>query len=51
MDNINVVKETPPTVEKKPLNLVLPHLGSISLQTRNKLKKLLKTSLTVVNYK
>ena len=34
MDNIHVVKETTVTVEKKPLVLVLPDLGSISLQTR-----------------
>ena len=41
MDNIHVVKETTVTV-KKPLVLVLPYLGSISLQTRTKLKKSLK---------
>ena len=41
MDNIHVVKETTVTV-KKPLGLVLPYLGSISLQTRTKLKKSLK---------
>ena len=39
MDNINVVKETALAVEKKPPVLVLPYLGSISLQTRTKLKK------------
>ena len=38
MDNIQVVKETTLTVEKKPLVLVVPYLGSISLQTRIKLK-------------
>ena len=43
MDNIHVVKETTLTVEKKPLVLVLPYLGSISLQT--KLKKSLKSIL------
>ena len=42
MDNIRVVKETTLTVEKNPLVLVLPCLSSISLQTRNKLKKSLK---------
>ena len=42
MDNIHVVKETTPTVEKKPLVLVLPCPGSISLQTTTKLKKSLK---------
>ena len=39
MDNIHVVKETTLTVKKKPLVLIL---GLISLQTRTKLKKLLK---------
>ena len=39
MDNIHVVKETTLAVEKKPLVLVPPYLGSISLQTRTKLKK------------
>ena len=42
MDNIHVVKETTLSVEKKPLVLVLPYLGSISLQIRTKLKKSLK---------
>ena len=55
MDNIHVVKETTLTVEKKPLVLVLPYLGSISLQTRTKLKKSLKNcckfKLIVVNCK
>ena len=45
MDNIHGVKETTLTVEKKPLVLVLPYLGSISLQTRTKLKKSLKNIL------
>ena len=45
MDNIHVVKETTLTVEKKPLVLVLPYLGSISLQTRTNLKKSLKNIL------
>ena len=45
MDNIRVVKETTLTVEKKPLVLVLPYLGSILLQTRTKLKKSLKNIL------
>ena len=39
MYNIHVVKETTLTVEKNPLVLVLPYLGSISLQTRTKLRK------------
>ena len=49
MDNIHVVKETFLTVEKKPLVLILPYLGSISLQTRIKLKKSLKNILTCCN--
>ena len=42
MDKIHVVKETTLTVEKKHLVLVLPYLSSVFLQTRTKLKKLLK---------
>ena len=45
MDNIHVVKETTLPVEKKPLVVVLPYLGSISLQSRTKLKKSLKNIL------
>ena len=45
MNNIHVVKETTLTVEKKPLVLVLPYFGSISLQTTTKLKKSLKNIL------
>ena len=45
MDNIHVVKETALTVENKSLFLVLPYLGSISLQTRTKLKNSLKNIL------
>ena len=40
MDNIKVVKQAVLTVEKRPLLLVFPYLGSIPLQTRTKLKKL-----------
>ena len=43
MDNIHV--ETTLIVEKKPLVLVFPYLGSVSLQTRTKFKKLLKNIL------
>ena len=32
-------KKKVPTVEKKPLGLVLPYFGNISLQTRTKLQK------------
>ena len=42
-DNIHILKETTLTVEKNPLALVLPYLGSISLQTRTKLNKSSKT--------
>ena len=43
MINILVVTETTLTVEKKPLNLVLPWLGLIMfIETRTKLKKSLK---------
>ena len=45
MDNIQVVKETTLTGEEHPLVLFLPYLGSISLKTRNKLKKSLKNIL------
>ena len=45
MDSIHIIKETTVTVEKKPFVQVLPYLGSISFQTRTKLKKSLKTIL------
>ena len=45
MDNIHVVKETTLTAEKKSSFIVLPYLGSISLQTRTKLKRSLKNIL------
>ena len=46
MDNIYVVKKTTLTVENKTLVLVFLFFGSISwLQTRSKLKKLLKSIL------
>ena len=41
-DNIHLVKEKVPTVERKRLLLVLPYLGVISLQTRTKLQQALK---------
>ena len=37
-----------PTVEKKPLQLVLPYLGNISLQTRPKFQSPSKGYLTAV---
>ena len=42
LNNVHVVKENVPTVEKKRLLLVLPYLGIISLQTRTKLQQALK---------
>ena len=45
VDNIHIVKENSLTVEKKPLILVLSYLGSISLQTRTKVRNLLKNIL------
>ena len=40
--NIHLVKKTTLSVEKKPLALFLPFLGSISLETSTKLNKPLK---------
>ena len=42
LNNVHLVKENVPTVEKKRLLLVLPYLGIISLQTRTKLQQALK---------
>ena len=42
LDNIHLVKEKVPTVERKRLLLVLPYLGVISLQTRTKLQQAIK---------
>ena len=42
LNNVHLVKENVPTVEKKRLLLVLPYLGIISLQTRTKLQEALK---------
>ena len=42
LNNVHLVKENVPTVEKKRLLLVLPYLGIISLQTRTKLQQTLK---------
>ena len=39
---MHTFKEKVPTVEKKPLQLFLPYLGAISLQTRTKLQKSIK---------
>ena len=42
---MHVVKETTLAFEENPFVLFLPYLGSISLQTRTKLKKSLKNIL------
>ena len=42
LDNIHLVKEKVPTVERKRLLLVLPYLRVISLQTRTKLQQAIK---------
>ena len=44
MEYVHVYKETTLTVEKKPLVIGVLYLGSISLQTRTKLKKSLKNT-------
>ena len=45
LDNINLVREKVPAVEIKRLLLVLPYLWVISLQTRIKLKEVIKSIL------
>ena len=45
LNRIYILKEKIPTVEKKPLRLVLPYLGTISLQVRTKLQKSIKRVL------
>ena len=42
LNRIHVLKDKVTTVEKKPLRLVLPYLGAISLKTRTKLQKSIK---------
>ena len=44
-NRIHILKEKVPVVEKKPLLLVLPYLGTILLQTRTKLQKSIKEVL------
>ena len=51
LNRINILKEKVSAVEKKPLRLAPPYLGTISLQTRTKLQKLIKWYLTAVNYR
>ena len=42
LNRIYILKEKVPIVEKKPLQLVLPYLATISLQARTKLQKPIK---------
>ena len=42
LNNVHLVKENKPKVEKKHLLLVLPYLGIISLQTRTKPQQALR---------
>ena len=42
LKRIHILKEKVPAVEKKPLRLALPYLGTISLQIRTKLQKSIK---------
>ena len=45
LNRIHILKEKVPTVENKPLRLVLSYLGTISLQTRPSLQKSIKEVL------
>ena len=45
LNRVHILKEKVPIAEKKPLRLVLPYLGTISLHTRTKLQKSLKRVL------
>ena len=45
LNRIHILKEKVPTVEKKPLRLVLPYLGTICLQTRAELQESIKKVL------
>ena len=42
LNGIHAIKEKVPIVEKKPLQLVLPYLGTVSLQTSTQLQKSIK---------
>ena len=42
LNRIHILKEKVTTVEKKPLRLALPYLGTISMQNRTKLQKSIK---------
>ena len=45
LNNSHIVKPTLVTVEKKPLLLILPYLGTISLQVRTKIRCTMKGTL------
>ena len=51
LNRIHIFKEKVPTVEKKPLLLVIPYLETISLQTWTKLQKSSKGCFNTVNYR
>ena len=51
LNRIHILKEKFPTVEKKPLRLVLPDLGSMLLQTRINYESPSKGYLTAVDYR
>ena len=46
MYNLNVLKETTLRVKKKPLELIIFNLGLMSLQSRSKFQKSIKTILS-----
>ena len=45
LNEIHILEEKVPTIERKPLRLVLPYLGTMSLQTRTSLQKSVKGGL------
>ena len=51
LNRIHILKEKVPTVEKKPLRLVLLYLRTISLQTRTKLQNSIKGLLNYCKLK
>ena len=51
LDNIHLVKENVPTMEKKSLHLVFPYLEIIFWQTRTKLQQALKGVLNCNSFR
>ena len=45
LDRLHIIKSTLATVEKKPLRLVLPYIGPLSLQIRVKVINATKNTL------